>query len=73
MSKARAAIGAVTAAGLLAVPAVLLTATGSSHRTSDPSLVQVCLTVTPKSISVSVNGITIGNTVAGVDRTCVGV
>ncbi len=36
-------------------------------------VVQVCVTVTPKFIGVTVNGNPIGGPIAGMPRTCVGV
>jgi hypothetical protein len=71
--RTRAVVGAVMAAGLVsAAPAAALASTPSSS--SSPAIIQVCLTVTPKSISLSINGTPIiGQSVAGLPRTCVGV
>lgn len=72
MIKPGAVIGAVVAAGALSASGFVL-ASSPPHRSSAPSLVEVCLTVTPKSVSVSINGITIGNPPVGVSRNCIGV
>lgn len=72
MIKPRAAVAALVAAGALSASGFVLTSS-PPHRSSDPSLIQVCLTVTPKSISVSINGLTIGSPPTGVPRNCFGV
>ena len=41
---------------------------------AEPVLIEVCLTVTPKSISVTINDVTLLNLgPVGVDRFCIGV
>ena len=72
MIKPGAAIGAVVVAGALSASGFVF-ASSPPHRTSQPSLVEVCLTVTPKSVSLSINGITIGNPPVGVSRSCIDV
>jgi hypothetical protein len=74
VGKKKLAIAAVVAAGLGAVPAVAL-ATAPTHATrhADPSIIQVCLTVTPKSLNLSLNGQPLFGPSEGVPTTCVGV
>ena len=80
MTKARLLIGAGLVAALggmssLAIPAIAASAddapASSAGATASGPLLTVCLTVNPKSISVSVNGETIGGGTAGVPRNCV--
>jgi hypothetical protein len=70
MGKARMAMAAVVASGLVGVPAMVLAAT-PAH--ADPSIINVCLTVTPKAISVTINGVPLIGQGAGVPTTCIGV
>lgn len=72
MGRARIALATVVAAGMLALPAVALAHPGHSAKAGF-SIISVCLTVTPKSASVAVNGKTIiGQSTPGVPRSCVG-
>ena len=79
MSKARFILAGTVLSGLIAVPAVMIPAhaatnsggESSASSTSTGPLVSVCVTVTPKSLAVGINGqdVTVGP--AGVPRTCV--
>lgn len=80
MSKARLTLAGTILSGLIAVPAVIIpalasssassTQSGVSAASSDP-LLTVCLTVTPKSVSVDINGVDIVLGPAGVPRNCI--
>ena len=88
MSKARLILVGAVLSGLIAAPAALIPASAATIRTSPSSsstaaangvssttsspLLQVCLTVTPKSLAVGINGqnfVILGPT--GVPRTCI--
>ena len=60
---------AVAAAGAVALVG-LAVAAPPAHAAD---VIEVCLTVTPKSVSVTVNGEVIGSPVVEQPRTCVGV
>lgn len=78
MSKARFTLAGTVLGGLLVVPALMIPASAdtsggqsSASTSSSGPLVSVCVTVTPKSLAVGINGqdTTIGP--AGLPRTCV--
>ena len=87
MSKARALLAGGALVGLTALPAILIPASAStgsaapsSSSTSGQSsastsssgpLVQVCLTVTPKSVSIGINGQDVVVGPVGVPTSCV--
>ena len=69
-------VGVLASLSAMALPATAASADdasgGSAGTTSSGPLLTVCLTVNPKSISISVNGITIGSASSpNVPRTCV--
>lgn len=88
MSKARTILAGSALVGLTVLPAVLIPASASPRTAAPSSttsrgqtsassssggpLVQVCLTVTPKSLAVGVNGQDVVIGPAGVPTTCVG-
>ena len=86
MSKARLILAGTVMSGLIAVPAVMIPASAASTGTAAPSsstsgggisgtstgpLLSVCLTVTPKSVAVGINGQEIVIGPAGVPRSCI--
>jgi hypothetical protein len=78
MTKARLALATAALSVLLSAPAVAVPAladTGTSRSSAGSSadpLLTVCLTVTPKSLTVSANGVTLlALGPAGVPRTCI--
>lgn len=71
MSRARVGLAGVLAAGVLSLPVVALTTDSSASKPRAAGLVSVCVTITPKSIGLSVNGIQIiGQSSPGVPRSC---
>jgi hypothetical protein len=74
MTKKRIAVAAVVAGGLLAGPGIAL-ASAPSHpaRTGAGTIVNVCLTITPKSLGVTINGVPLGGGTSGLPTTCIGV
>lgn len=86
MSKARLTLAGTALCGLFALPALIIPATaassGPSTQTSSGTrsgvsespggpLLTVCLTITPKSVDVNINGLNILIGPAGVPRSCI--
>lgn len=70
MTRARVGLAGVVAAGVLTLPALALIAGSSASKPRADGLVSVCVTITPKSVSVSVDGFQIGQSSPGVPRSC---
>lgn len=69
-----AAVATVVAVAVIALSALLLLSAPSSHPSRAAySVVEVCLTVTPKSVAVGINGHNIVLGPVQLARTCTGV
>lgn len=71
MTRTRVGLAGVVAAGVLTLPALALTSGSSASKPRADGLISVCVTITPKSVSLSVNGTQIiGQSSPGVPRSC---